>query len=198
MSDLVAAAARPRPARRHRHVRPRVRRRLRGGVGVLARSRSRATSRTPTSSIVAMGPGIVGTGTRLGFSGIEVGPVLDAARGARRRADRVPAGVVRRRARPRHRGLSHHSATALRVATREPRAGRGAVRRRRRRGAASARRPRRRRHRRAATTSSTSIRPTRSELFAQHGSARRVDGTTGRRRPVLFEAAAAAGALAAY
>jgi hypothetical protein len=30
------------------------------------------------AAIVAMGPGIVGTGTRLGFSGIEVGPVLDA------------------------------------------------------------------------------------------------------------------------
>ena len=31
--------------------------------------------------VVALGPGIVGTNTRLGFSGIEVGPVLDAAVG---------------------------------------------------------------------------------------------------------------------
>ena len=29
-------------------------------------------------AVVAMGPGIVGTNTRLGFSGLEVGPVLDA------------------------------------------------------------------------------------------------------------------------
>src|SRR5207249_3565316 len=29
--------------------------------------------------LVAMGPGIVGTNTRLGFSGMEVGPILDAA-----------------------------------------------------------------------------------------------------------------------
>src|SRR4029078_5157769 len=30
------------------------------------------------AAVVAMGPGIVGTATRLGVSGIEVGPVLDA------------------------------------------------------------------------------------------------------------------------
>jgi hypothetical protein len=33
------------------------------------------------AAVVVMGPGIVGTGTRLGFSGIEVGPVLDAVTG---------------------------------------------------------------------------------------------------------------------
>src|ERR1700704_404470 len=31
------------------------------------------------AAVVAMGPGVAGTGTRLGFSAIEVGPVLDAA-----------------------------------------------------------------------------------------------------------------------
>ena len=50
------------------------------------------------AAVVAMGPGIVGTGTRLGFSGIEVGPALDAAAGLQRRSDRVPARVVRGRA----------------------------------------------------------------------------------------------------
>jgi len=32
-------------------------------------------------AIVVMGPGIVGTETKLGFSGIELGPILDAAAG---------------------------------------------------------------------------------------------------------------------
>src|SRR5207249_7869166 len=31
------------------------------------------------AAVVAMGPGSAGTASRLGFSGIEVGPVLDAA-----------------------------------------------------------------------------------------------------------------------
>jgi hypothetical protein len=69
-------------------------------------------------AIVAMGPGIVGTNTRLGFSGLEVGPVLDAtvALGG------VPVACLRASfadPRPRHLGLSHHTATALRLATRE-------------------------------------------------------------------------------
>jgi hypothetical protein len=69
------------------------------------------------AAIVAMGPGIVGTETRLGFSGIEVGPVLDAATGL----GGVPIACLRvsfADPRERHRGLSHHSATALTVATR--------------------------------------------------------------------------------
>jgi hypothetical protein len=63
---------------------------------------------------VVMGPGIVGTATRLGFTGMEVGPILDAAAAlggqpiaALRASDADP--------RPRHRGLSHHSATALTI-----------------------------------------------------------------------------------
>jgi Protein of unknown function (DUF3866) len=67
--------------------------------------------------LVGMGPGIVGTGTRLGFSGIEVGPVLDAAAGL----GGTPIACLRASSadpRPRHRGISHHSITALTVATR--------------------------------------------------------------------------------
>lgn len=68
-------------------------------------------------AVVAMGPGIVGTNTRLGFSGLEVGPILDAAVGL----GGVPIACLRisfADPRPRHYGLSHHSATALRLATR--------------------------------------------------------------------------------
>ena len=68
--------------------------------------------------VVAMGPGIVGTNTRLGFSGMEVGAILDAAVGL----GGVPIACLRvsfADQRPRHHGLSHHTATALRLATRE-------------------------------------------------------------------------------
>jgi hypothetical protein len=68
-------------------------------------------------AVVAMGPGIVGTATRLGFSGIEIGPVLDAAVGLGGR----PVACLRvsfADPRPRHRGVSHHTLTALRVACR--------------------------------------------------------------------------------
>jgi hypothetical protein len=69
-------------------------------------------------TIVAMGPGIVGTNTRLGFSGLEVGQILDATVGL----GGVPIACLRASfadPRARHLGLSHHSATALRLATRE-------------------------------------------------------------------------------
>ena len=69
------------------------------------------------AAVVAMGPGVVGTATRLGFSGIEVGPVLDAAAGLRG----IPIACLRvsfaDRSRIAHRGVSHHSLTALSVAT---------------------------------------------------------------------------------
>jgi hypothetical protein len=67
--------------------------------------------------VVAMGPGVAGTGTRLGFSAIEVGPVLDAAVAVGGR----PVACLRASfadPRPRHQGLSHHSATALGLACR--------------------------------------------------------------------------------
>lgn len=68
-----------------------------------------------TVAIVAMGPGVVGTATALGFSGIEVGALLDAAGilGGR------PVACLRvsfSDDRPRHRAVSHHSLTALGVA----------------------------------------------------------------------------------
>ena len=62
--------------------------------------------------IVAMGPGIAGTGSELGFTGLEAAPALDAAAwlGGRpicclRCSDADP--------RERHRGISHHSRTVL-------------------------------------------------------------------------------------
>ena len=67
--------------------------------------------------VVAMGPGVAGTGTRLGFSAIEVAPVLDAAAALGGR----PVACLRASfadPRDRHRGLSHHSATALGMACR--------------------------------------------------------------------------------
>jgi hypothetical protein len=67
------------------------------------------------AAVVAMGPGIVGTGTRLGFSGIETGPVLDAAAGL----GGDPIACLRvsfADERPRHRGVSHHTVTTLRLA----------------------------------------------------------------------------------
>lgn len=70
------------------------------------------------AAVVAMGPGVVGTGTRLGFSGLEVGPVLDAAVALGGR----PVACLRASfadPRERHRGVSHHSMTALRLACRE-------------------------------------------------------------------------------
>jgi hypothetical protein len=62
--------------------------------------------------VVGMGPGVVGTGHRLATTALEAAPILDvaAALGAR------PILCVRASsgdARPRHRGLSHHSATVL-------------------------------------------------------------------------------------
>jgi hypothetical protein len=68
-------------------------------------------------AIVAMGPGIVGTDSALGFTGIEVGPVLDAAVGL----GGVPIACLRASAadgRERHRGISHHTVTTLTIGTR--------------------------------------------------------------------------------
>jgi hypothetical protein len=70
-------------------------------------------------AIVAMGPGVVGTSTALGFTAIEQGQVLDAAAALGGRAVaclRVSFADERER----HRGVSHHTLTALRLAAREP------------------------------------------------------------------------------
>jgi ribosomal protein S28E/S33 len=63
-------------------------------------------------AIVAMGPGVVGTGTELGTTSVEVAAALDvaAALGGR------PIAALRMSdgdSRDRHRGVSHHSRTAL-------------------------------------------------------------------------------------
>ena len=68
--------------------------------------------------VVAMGPGVVGTGTALGFTAMEQGTVLDAAAAL----DGVGIAVLRLNwldQRPRHMGLSHHTLTALSLAARE-------------------------------------------------------------------------------
>ncbi len=62
--------------------------------------------------IVGMGPGIAGTGSRLGFTGLEVAPALDAADwlgGTAIACLRCSDGDGR----PRHQGISHHSTTVL-------------------------------------------------------------------------------------
>lgn len=62
--------------------------------------------------IVCMGPGIAGTASTLGFTGLEVAPALDAAAWLGGR----PIACLRASSgdpRPRHQGISHHSATVL-------------------------------------------------------------------------------------
>jgi hypothetical protein len=68
-------------------------------------------------TIVVMGPGIVGTNSSLGFTGIEMGSILDATAGLRGQ----PIACLRASfadPRERHRGISHHTITTLTVATR--------------------------------------------------------------------------------
>jgi len=69
--------------------------------------------------LVGMGPGVVGTGTRLGTTAIEVAPILDivAALGATpimcvRASDGDPRG--------RHAGISHHSVTSAGLSSANP------------------------------------------------------------------------------
>ena len=66
--------------------------------------------------VVAPGPGVVGTGSRLGFSGLEVAGVVDAATKLGGR----PIVAVRHSGadpRLRHQGTSHHTTTALEMAS---------------------------------------------------------------------------------
>jgi hypothetical protein len=62
--------------------------------------------------IVCMGPGIVGTGTRFGFSGIELGEIINAVSVLKGIAIAIPR-LSFSDTRPRHRGVSHHTLTAL-------------------------------------------------------------------------------------
>ncbi len=62
--------------------------------------------------VVSMGPGIVGTGSKWGFTGIEQGEILNAVD----TLGGIPIAVPRisfADARERHRGLSHHTLTVL-------------------------------------------------------------------------------------
>ncbi|HJR44480.1 MAG TPA: DUF3866 family protein [Actinomycetota bacterium] len=68
--------------------------------------------------VAAMGPGVVGTGTALGFTGMEQGQITDATialGGVAVAALRISFHDERER----HKGVSHHSITALSVAARE-------------------------------------------------------------------------------
>jgi len=67
-------------------------------------------------AIVAMGPGVVGTATRLGYSALEVGSILDTTAHVGGR----PVACIRYSLadpRLRHQGVSHHTTTALRHTT---------------------------------------------------------------------------------
>lgn len=70
------------------------------------------------AAIVAMGPGVVGTSTPLGFTAMEQGQVLDAAAALGARAI-AALRISFADPRTRHAGVSHHSLTALMVAARE-------------------------------------------------------------------------------
>jgi len=62
--------------------------------------------------IVAMGPGVVGTGTALGTTALEVGPLLDAVGALKGTPIAIPR-LSGKDPRERHRGISHHTMTAL-------------------------------------------------------------------------------------
>lgn len=68
--------------------------------------------------VAAMGPGVVGTSSRLGFTAMEQGQILDAVVALEGRAiGALRVSFVDRRTR--HAGISHHTITALSVAARE-------------------------------------------------------------------------------
>lgn len=63
-------------------------------------------------TIISMGPGIVGTGTKYGFSGIEQGNNINAINNLGGRAIVVPR-ISFKDSRDRHKGISHHTLTVL-------------------------------------------------------------------------------------
>jgi len=63
-------------------------------------------------AVVTMGPGITGTETKYGFSGIEQGPIIDAVNTLGGRPIFIPR-ISFQDTRKRHYGLSHHSVTVL-------------------------------------------------------------------------------------
>jgi hypothetical protein len=146
------------------------------------------------AAVVVMGPGIVGTNTRLGFTGMEVGSALDAAHAL----GGMPIACLRvsfADGRDRHQGLSHHSATALRHAARDrttvavPKL--GSEQDARLRADLTAAGLDRRHHLVEVDA------PDALELFAHHGLHVASMGRPAEDDPALFQAGAAAGALAA-
>jgi hypothetical protein len=69
--------------------------------------------------VAAMGPGIVGTASALGFTGLEQGQVLDAAGALDGRAI-AALRINFADTRPRQQGVSHHCLTALTIAAQRP------------------------------------------------------------------------------
>lgn len=67
-----------------------------------------------TAVVVIMGPGIVGTGTQVGFSGMEQAAILNAAACLSGTPVAIPR-ISFADERERHRGLSHHTVTALSI-----------------------------------------------------------------------------------
>jgi hypothetical protein len=61
-------------------------------------------------AIVAMGPGIVGTGTKYGFSGIDQASIIDAINKIKGNPILIPR-ISFNDARERHNGISHHTVT---------------------------------------------------------------------------------------
>jgi len=61
---------------------------------------------------VSMGPGIAGTGTKYGFTGIEQGQILDAVKKLGGRPIAIPR-ISFADKRDRHQGISHHSITVF-------------------------------------------------------------------------------------
>lgn len=73
----------------------------------------------PDLIIVALGPGIVGTGTRLGFSGVEQSWIVDLTARLGGKAVLAPR-ISGADPRERHRGISHHTLTVLNLASQPP------------------------------------------------------------------------------
>ncbi|MFT9494910.1 DUF3866 family protein [Anaerosolibacter sp.] len=70
-------------------------------------------------TIVIMGPGIVGTGTKYGFTGIEQGNIIDAVTNLGGTPIAIPR-ISFADQRPRHQGISHHSITVLDMICKTP------------------------------------------------------------------------------
>lgn len=144
--------------------------------------------------LAAMGPGIVGTGTRYGFSGIEQAYMLEAVE----RLGGKPVAVPRisfADPRPRHRGLSHHSRTVLSHLT-YARAYIGLPRWRDGRERHLARQISEDRLAEKHRLFFVDVPPV-AELFAGHNLEIKSMGRSWRQDPSFFEAAAASGVVAA-